>query len=172
MHTRDPEDWPRIIDLSVLEPEDFKYRNEQFLTDEAQPYETGMDKPQQELREEIWRVRNGDIQRVLDRFPTDKPLREQCALWMHAVVGKHFFPDANHRTAMALLRELLQENRIDYERWSVERLRTARKESHEIRRKIEPVHLDTLYRRDPLYEVWLSFFEDELVVVDPDSDET
>ena len=38
-----------------------------------------------------------------------------CALELFAVVGKHFFPDANHRTAVAMLITLLQENGIDYE---------------------------------------------------------
>lgn len=169
MDSRDPEDWPRITDLSSIEPENFKYRNTRFLLDDEQPYETGMGHTKQELRERIWRVRNGDIRKVLRRFPTDEPLREQCALWMHAVVGKHFFPDANHRTAVALLRKLLAENDINYRPWSVKRLEEVRDESHAVRRAIEPVRLDTLYRRDALYDVWLNFFADELVIVDDES---
>lgn len=84
---------------------------------------------------------------------------------MHAVVGKHFFPDANHRTATVLLRRLLAENDIEYEPWDIDRLRRARVDSHTVRREIDPVELDTLYRRDPLYELWLKFFIDELVVI-------
>lgn len=45
---------------------------------------------------------------MIEKFPTDRPLPEQCALWMHAVIGKHFFDDANHPTAVALLRKLLR----------------------------------------------------------------
>ena len=38
----------------------------------------------------------------------------------------------------------------------------VRDKSHQVRKEIEEVRLDTLYQRDELYEVWLSFFEDEL----------
>lgn len=96
-------DGPRITDLSSLEPENFKFRNTDFLMGDAH-YDVLAHQNREELRRRIWHVRNGDLQRVLDDFPTNEPLVEQCALWMHAVVGKHFFPDANHRTAIALLR--------------------------------------------------------------------
>jgi len=85
---------------------------------------------------------------------------------MHAVVGKHFFPDANHRTAVALLRRLLDENDIEYADWSLDRLQDVRDESHAVRRKIEAVRLDTLYRKDELYDVWWRFFDDELTVIE------
>lgn len=160
----DPDDWPRITDLSAVGPEDVKYRNTQFLTADEHPYETGLGHTETELRRQIWNVRNGDIRTVLRTFPTDEPLREQCALWMHAFVGKHFFPDANHRTAVALLRTLLSENKIAYEEWSVEHLKNTRKLSHDVRRDIEPVELDTLYRRDELYRLWRQFFQEELIV--------
>lgn len=160
----EPDEWPRITDLSSLEPENFKFRNTEFLKDDDHPYETGLGRPDEDLHRRIWNVRNGDLRRVLDEFPRDEPLRGQCALWMHAVVGKHFFPDANHRTAVALLRKLLSENEIAYKRWSPDRLRQARKESHTVREEIESVRLDTLWRRDRLYEVWLNFFEDQLWV--------
>jgi len=39
------------------------------------------------------------------------------------------------------------------------RVRRVRDESHRVRREIEPVELDTLYRCDRLYEVWRRFFE-------------
>lgn len=149
----------------MLDAEDFKVRNTKFLKAPDQPYDTGRGETDEALRAEIWRVRNGDVRTVLRDFPTDEPLREQCALWMHAVVGKHFFPDANHRTATALLRRLLDENGITYHPWDIDRLRRARAASHTVRRETEFVELDTLYRRDRLYDCWLSFFTDELVVV-------
>lgn len=37
----DPADWPRITDLSVLSPENIKYRNTAFLADDSYPYEVG-----------------------------------------------------------------------------------------------------------------------------------
>jgi prophage maintenance system killer protein len=157
---------PRITDLSALDAEDFKLRNTKFLQGETEYEQTG-NEPIESLRHQIWVTRNGDIRRVFDQFPMEWPLEEQCAGWMHAVVGKHFFPDANHRTAVALLRRLLDENDIEYTDWSLARLRDARRESHVVRRKIETIRLDTLYRKDELYDVWWRFFDDELEVIEP-----
>lgn len=149
----------RITDLSAVEAENFKYRNTQFLTDADHVYEAGIDDRQTAVRRDIWRVRNGDLRRVLKDFPTDEPVREQAALWMHAVAGKHYFSDADHRTAVALLRKLLRNNGIRYTGWDPERVRAVRDDSHRVRRETEPVRLDMLYRRDRLYEVWRRFFE-------------
>lgn len=165
MSDSDPKEWSRITDLSTLSPETIKYRNTQFLKDDDHPYEMGFQETQQELRRRAWNARNGDLRRVMREFPTDEPLREQCALWMHALVGKHFFPDANHRTAVATLRTLLRTNDIQYTNWSIERLRDVRERSHKVRREVADVRMDSLYRRDDLYRVWLDFFVDELVVV-------
>jgi len=107
-------------------------------------------------------VRNGDLERVLEEFPTDRPLPEQCALWIHALVGKHFFPDANHRTAIVTLRKLLRDNGIEPGEWSTERVKQVRAESHDVRREIPPIHLDRLYEKDELYRVWLQFFGEVL----------
>ena len=81
---------------------------------------------------------------------------------MHAVVGKHFFEDANHRTAIALLRKLLADNDLDVYQWPTDRVRTARDESHAVRQDIPPVRLDTLYEKDELYRVWYELFTDVL----------
>jgi len=156
---------PRITELSALDAEDFKLRNTKFLRGNTEYEQTG-NESFEHLRHQIWATRNGDLRCVLSRFPTKWPLEEQCAGWMHAVVGKHFFPDANHRTAVALLRRLLAENSIEYTDWSLDRLRDSRKESHVVRREIETVRLNTLYRKDDLYDVWWRFFDDELRVVD------
>ena len=156
------DDPPRITDLSSLDPENVKFRNEKFLLDRSLHYDNPRDRSRSAQRDDIWRVRNGDLDRVLSKFPTDRPLPEQCALWMHAVVGKHFFEDANHRTAIALLRKLLADNSIDLDPWPTERVREARNESHAVRQQIPPVRLDTLYRKDKVYRVWYRFFTDVL----------
>jgi hypothetical protein len=153
---------PRITDLSDLSAENFKQRNTQFFRDDAHPYKTGQGDIPDRVRHDIWVVRNGDIRRVLRDFPRDLPLRLQCAHWMHAVVGKHFFPDANHRTAIALLRDLLLMNNIRPGKWPAERTKEARQESHDVRKEIEPVRLHTLYRRDRLWLVWWRYFLDVL----------
>jgi len=81
---------------------------------------------------------------------------------MHAVVGKHFFEDANHRTAIAMLRRLLVDNGIEVDSWPTDRVMEARDESHKVRQEIPPIQLDTLYEEDELYDVWLRFFTDVL----------
>lgn len=153
---------PRLTDLSSLSAENIKFRNTQFLTSEEAHYDNHHDRPRMRQRKNIWRVRNGDLRCILREFPKDRPVPEQCALWMHAIVGKHFFPDANHRTAIALLRKLLRENGIDAGEWNPERVREVRDKSHEVRNEITSVHMDTLYREDELYCVWLRFFHDVL----------
>jgi hypothetical protein len=135
---------PRITDLSSIEPENVKFRNAEFLTSDRHRYDNPRDVLVLEQRREIWRVRNGDIRRVLDEFPTDRPLPEQCALWMHAVVGKHLFEDANHCTAIALLRKLLRDNGIDPGAWPTERIERVRDKSHDVRGEVTPIRLDTL----------------------------
>ena len=155
-------DEPRITDLSSIEAENFKFRNTEFLKSDHHHYDNPHDASFLEQRRDIWRVRNGDLRRVLEEFPTDRPLVEQCALWMHAVVGKHFFDDANHRTAIALLRKLLRDSGIETGAWPTERVERARDESHAVRNEIPPVRLDTLYEKDTLYDVWFRFFTDVL----------
>lgn len=160
MNDRTDPHCPRIRDLSSIEPENFKFRNTEFLRSDDHHYDNPYDRTFAEQRANVWRVRNADLERVLEDFPTDRPLPEQCALWMHAVVGKHFFEDANHRTAIALLRKLLVDNDIDVGEWPTDRVEEVRDESHTVRREIDPVRLDTLYREDELYRVWLAFFAD------------
>lgn len=161
----DPADWPRISDLSGLTPENIKYRNTAFLADDDHPYEMGLGLSDRELRRKAWNTRNGDLRKAMRQFPRDEPLRRQCAHWMHAMVGVHFFPDANHRTAAATLRRLMRENRIVWKEWNSQALREVQKTSHRVRRKISDVTMDDLYREDELYDVWLDFFEGELEVV-------
>jgi len=155
-------DRSRITDLSSIEPENFKFRNTQFLKADSHHYDNPHDTSFLEQRKEVWRVRNGDIERVLEEFPTDRPLPEQCAFWIHAVVGKHFFPDANHRTAIVTLRKLLRDNGIDPGEWPTDRVKRVRAESHDVRREIPPIRLDGLYEEDKLYRVWLQFFREVL----------
>ena len=149
---------PRITDLSLIDPEDMKFRNTSFLQADREYERTGNESFDQ-LRHDIWVTRNGDLQRVFRDFPTDLPLHEQCAGWMHAIAGKHFFPDANHRTALALLRELLRGNDIPPGKWPPTISKQTALYSHKIRAEIEPVRLDTLYSRDRLFLIWLLYFK-------------
>ena len=149
---------PRITDLSGIRPENFKFRNTAFLTGDTE-YDMLEYHTQQELRHRIWATRNGDIRRVIDDFPFDAPLYEQCAGWMHAIAGKHFFPDANHRTALATLRNVLHSNDIVPGRWPPHVSEQTVLHSHVVRNEIEPVRLDTLYQHDRLFLVWVLYFK-------------
>lgn len=151
---------PRITDLSAIGPESFKIRNTAFLDDPDEPYELRGEYDR--TRQYIWSTRNGSLRRLLREFPIDEPLVDQCAHWMHAVVGKHFFRDANHRTAMFVLRRLLRANEIELGNWPEQRVAEASRESHRVRYEIESVRVDSLYRRDELFEVWRRFFEEVL----------
>lgn len=154
----DPGPQPRITDISAIRAEDFKLQNTVFLEGDAEYQQTDHDLFD-DLRHQIWGTRNGDLRRVLYDFPLNAPLHEQCAGWMHAVAGKHYFPDANHRTALALLRTLLHENDLPPGRWQTELSRQTVIRSHVVRQEIKSVRLNTLYRRDKLFLVWLLYFK-------------
>lgn len=149
---------PRITDLSSIQAENFKFRNTAFLMGDAE-YDMEEYHSRQELRHRIWVTRNGDLRRVFYDFPFDAPLHEQCAGWMHAIAGKHFFPDANHRTALATLRKVLQDNDIVPGKWPLHVSKQTVLYSHTVRKQIDPVRLNTLYRQDRLFLVWVLYFK-------------
>lgn len=154
-----PGEQPRITDLSSIQAENFKFRNTSFLYDKDLPYDMLKYQSRERLRHRIWNVRNGDLRKLMRRFPINHSLCEQCAGWMHAVAGRHFFPDANHRTALALLRKLLKDNGIVPGQWPPQVLRETVIRSHKVRKEIEDIRLDTLYRRDRMFLVWILFFK-------------
>lgn len=156
------EENPNIDDISFLDAEDAKLQNTKFYKDPDLVYEVVGDPHPDEVRRRIWRVSNSKIRKILRRFPLDEPLQEQCALWMQAFVGKHFFPDANHRTGVVLLREMMARNYLNPSDWSIERTRKAREESHNVRGEMDLITLADVYRRDTLYEVWHNYFGDVL----------
>jgi len=101
-----------------------------------------------------------DLRRIIDDFPTDELLVEQSALWMHAIVGVHFFPDANHRTGMKTLRAMMDDNGIslfqpfgEVEDITMDALRRSKEE-----RKNVDVDMGNYYEKDNLYAVWRDYF--------------
>ena len=152
--------YDRIIDLSYYVAEDIKYRNSQFLFGPG-PYRVKPHQTKSDVRKVIWRTRNGSIRRVIRRFPRDATLLEQCAFWMRAWTGKHFFQDANHRTAIALLRDLLQHRGFEIGVWDTNRSISAVRES-KIERSKRNFPLDSLYQKDQHYRTWLFYFIDVL----------
>lgn len=156
-----PTSQPKITDLSSITPETLKEQNTDFWRRDVE-YETVI--ADHHTRRRIWNTRNGDLRRLVRDFPTDVPIDEQCASWIHAVVGREFFPDANHRTAVASLRELLRENGMQPGRWPPAVTRATAVRSHRIRKETANVCLDTLYRRDRLFLVWVLYFKTVLRV--------
>ncbi|WP_266082518.1 hypothetical protein [Haladaptatus caseinilyticus] len=152
----------KIENLSFLNPEDIKLQNTHFLEQDGMEYHVGQGLLDHRLRHDIWVVRNGDIKKLLQRFPYDEPLHDQCALWMQAFVGKHFFPDANHRTGVVILREIMAENDLPPGDWDPERTRQVRDESHTVRGELPTITLADIYQKDPLYDVWRRYFDDVL----------
>ena len=112
------------------------------------------------------RVRNGDLRNLMRRFPLCEPVHDQCALWVRGVAGRQFFPDANHRTAISLLRDILWTNGMPQPSWDPPHLRIARHESKKLILDTERIRLDLLYERDELFRLWRQFFDCELVLPD------
>lgn len=152
----------RLIDFSALSAEDFKFRNTKFLMSDGR-YDLREHERRADVREAIWRVRNNDIHRALRRFPRDVPLIDQCAFWMRAFTGYHFFPDANHRTAIALLRNRLLDRGFRIGNWPTQRTQDAIWESkyHRLNRGCF-YQLDSLYERDKHFYSWWFYFVDVL----------
>jgi hypothetical protein len=83
---------------------------------------------------------------------------------MQAFVGKHFFPDANHRTAVVILRDIQSQNDIHPGYWEPDKTRRTQKESHKVREEIAQITLADIYQRDSLYDVWRNYFDDVLSI--------
>lgn len=100
---------------------------------------------------------------IIEKFPEEEPLTVQSALWVRAFAGLHFFYDANHRTGIATLRAMMEENEIvecfepfgDFKPRTVAALDASKEERRWITR-------DEIYEKDALYEVWKEYFEDVL----------
>lgn len=161
---------PRITDVTVdvdsviaVNMEIFKMAQEENSEHE---YEDAMAFTKLDTRRKIELDKGDrhDLKRIIDNFPTDEPLVEQSALWMHAIAGVHFFPDANHRTGMNTLRVMMEDNGIEiFEPFGdiEERTHTALDASKKVRRSLD-VDMGSYYEKDTLYEVWRRYFDDVL----------
>lgn len=151
-----PEDNDQIVDFSEIDPEDIKWRNLQYYRNPDHRYDLIQHAHMPTRR--INRVRNGDLRRLMREFPKEEPLPQQCAHWVRAIVGLHFFPDANHRTAMATLNTILSLNGIERISWRDKRYRNAIFKSKLIRRFILDLRFDNLWCKDELYHLWHRYF--------------
>jgi len=157
----------RSISEITVGVDDVIQTNMRFFKEEGFEYEDPHAYTHLETRRKI-KLDQGDrhdLSEILTSLLLDEPVAEQSALLMHALVGVHFFPDANHRTSMATVRKLLDDNGISGFDVSLhdfdERTEAARNASKEERKKND-VDMDNYYEKDSLYEVWRKYFEDVL----------
>lgn len=151
-----PYDYNRITEVeSVLSAWGIKERNLRFFSNPDHTYEIRT--LPDIARRRIKNTRNHNLREVMRRLP-DSPLHRQCAYWVRAMVGKHFFPDANHRTAMLTLRYILQENGISPPLWPGNRSQQTVLNSKRARRDLVDATLDTIPDQDELYAVWCQHF--------------
>lgn len=162
----------RIIDFNGLTPDTItEFNVEEFF--EAPDHDYGLVSNDRDLtHRRIRNVKNSRLNRVMKEFPLDEPVAEQCAHWVRAIVGIHFFPDANHRTAMATLSFLLDVNDIEYLEWPGSEIERAVLKSKIIRTLLVDVRFDNLWEKDELFVHWHRHFQNLLYDVDCSIDRT
>lgn len=154
-----------ISTMGDLDPEDIKWQNTRYLDHPQHRYDLDQ-LTKTRAHQEISVTRNGKLSRVMNEFPFSDSLSDQCAHWVRALVGLHFFPDANHRTAMTTLNTILAMNDIVPISWRDKRYRTAIFKSKLMRRFVVDVRFDTLWYRDELFRNWQRYFREILYDVD------
>jgi hypothetical protein len=151
---------PTVTDLSGLSSSGVKETNETFFNRVDQDYGNVLG-GSEETKQKIWNVKGTRLYRVFREFPRDEGLIAQCAHWMRSFVGLHFFPDANHRTGMALLQALLKDNGVDDAALPGRHIDRAVIRSKLIRLlQLDSVTLRDLWKRDELYVHWCRYFRD------------
>lgn len=155
--TSRPGELDRITDVSEIDAGSIKQLNLDLYESETQQYGLVEDSPQKTYRR-ILNVKESKLDRLIREFPTSEPLCVQCAHWARAISGKHFFPDANHRTAMASLSALLNLNGIDVQDWPGEDIDRTVLKAKFARIFLVDVRFDTLWKRDELFQVWHRHF--------------
>ncbi|PSP78420.1 hypothetical protein BRC81_07700 [Halobacteriales archaeon QS_1_68_20] len=100
----------------------------------------------------------------MEEFPRGESLARQCAHWVRAVVGLHFFPDANHRTAFGTLYGLLDATGVapPNDEWPPDGIETAVLRSKLLRGLHCRTDFRTLWLRDELNRHWHGFFKRSL----------
>lgn len=152
----------RIVDFDQLDPDVFKALNEgEFFSNPDNDYGF-VDGDRNKTRQRIQNVKDYRINRVIREFPRHETAPKQCAHWVRAIVGLHFFPDANHRTAMSTLSFLLDINNIEYDEWPGSDIERAVLRSKLIRILLVDVRFDNLWEEDELFVHWHRYFRNLL----------
>jgi hypothetical protein len=148
-------DWC-LNDFTNLDGETIKELNFDIIEDSEEEYGWVHDSPNK-TRQKIGNVPETDLHRVMREFPTHDPLPQQCAHWLRAIAGLHFFPDANHRTGMNTL-AVLYRTLTDQQLPIGDNIERVVLESKIARILLSDVRFDTLWKRDELYHVWHRYF--------------
>lgn len=112
-----------------------------------------------DTKRRIGNVSESDLDRVIRELPRNEPVVQQCAHWVRAISGLHFFPDANHRTAIGGLRALLYFNDVALpENWPGRELRRTVLKAKFVRNFVVDVRFDNLWTKDELYQLWHRHF--------------
>ncbi|WP_263020631.1 hypothetical protein [Natronobiforma cellulositropha] len=148
----------RIDDFSQIDAETIKQFNYERYMDSEDSYGL-VDGSREKTVRRIWNVQDLCLERVMREFPRRDPVVQQCAHWVRTISGKHFFPDANHRTAIGTLRAILELNDVPIpDRWPGEYIDHTILQAKFVRTFVVDVRFDTLWCRDELYHVWHRHF--------------
>lgn len=147
----------RITDFSGIDAETIKQFNYERYQDSDDRYGL-VENSRKKTERRIWNVVDCDLDRVMREFPHYEPVVQQCAHWVRAMTGKHFFPDANHRTAMGSLRAIIELNEIEPPRWPGRELGRIILKAKFIRNFVVDVRFDNLWQKDELYHLWHRHF--------------
>jgi len=145
-----------LTDVSGIDADNIEIINEDLFSHPEHEY--GNRGSPAETRASIHRVKDYRINRVIREFPCSEPLPAQCAHWVSAFAGLHFFPDANHRTAVISLGVLLEKNDAVFKNLDAGNISRAVLESKLARLLHSDVRFNTLWKKDELYAVWHQYF--------------
>lgn len=157
----EPETYPSddwcIQDFSTIDGATIKRINYDITEDSEQTYGWVRESPEL-TRSRIHCVPDTDIHRIIREFPTHDPLPAQCAHWVRAFAGIHFFPDANHRTATNTLEYLVEQNggpATELVQRDIGRVVLLSKYARTLHTDIR---FNTLWVRDELFDIWYRYF--------------
>lgn len=153
-------DQKRVTDVEFLTSYQIKRVNLRYLEEENQEYGLILNS-YTDTESRILNQHGKRIYRILREFPYDFPLISQCAHWMRAIAGLHWFPDANHRTGMTLLEIILDRNDLDSDPLPGRFRNRGVLRSKLLRLlHINSTTLCDLWKRDIYYQHWYEYFLD------------
>lgn len=154
-------DW-RLTDFSILDAATIKQINyDEFESASGDEYGWVNDSPSA-TRRRIRNVKGFQLHRLIREFPTNEPLPQQCAHWMRAFSGLHFFPDANHRTGMNTLQILVEESSCPLSLPIAGNIDRYVLQSKLLRHLTVDIRFNTLWKRDEHYQLWHTYFRNLL----------